>query len=254
MARRVSDILTRFQTPAKDTPRAPPLPSPSMTFAGVGGEVADKDSSIVGHAREADHRFANHLALLSGFVRLKAADLARQPVQPTVEGVQLMLESFRSQIEAMARLHRSLTFGAGGARIDLGERLHDICAPMSLLLAGRIALIEDIAPDCQAPAEWGLPLTQIVAEVITNAAKHAYPSGRAGRILVRCWRGQIGGVVIEITDDGPGLPDSFEADQDSGIGFRLIQALAAQLEAVVEFENRPAGLCFRLTLPADLAS
>jgi len=227
-----------------------------MTIVGVGGrgKVAEQDNSIFENAREADHRFANHLALLSGFVRLKAADLTRQPVQPTVEGVQLMLESFRSQIEAMARLHRSLTFGARGARIDLGERLHDICAPMSLLLAGRIALIEDISPDCQAPAEWGLPLTQIVAEVITNAAKHAYPPGRAGRILVRCWRGQIGGVVIEITDDGPGLPDSFEADKNSGIGFRLIQAIAAQLDALVEFENRPVGLCFRLTLPAELAS
>jgi len=216
--------------------------------------VAGQDNSIFANAREADHRFANHLALLSGFVRLKAADLTRQPVQPTVEDVQLMLESFRSQIEAMARLHRSTTLGINGVRIDLEDHLHDVCAPMSLLLAGRIALIEDISPDCQAPADWGLPLTQIVAEVITNAAKHAYPSGRAGRILVRCWRNQVGAVVIEIADDGPGLPDTFDADQDSGIGFHLIRAIAARLDALVEFENRRIGLCFRLTLPVELTS
>ncbi len=227
-----------------------------MTIVGVGGRagVADQDNFMFANAREADHRFANHLALLSGFVRLKAADLARQPVQPTVEGVQLMLESFRSQIEAMARLHRSLTLGVRGARIDLGEHLHDICAPMSLLLAGRIALIEDLSADCQAPADWGLPLTQIVAEVITNAAKHAYPFGRTGQILVRNWQNQVGAVVVEIADDGPGLPDSFEPDKDSGIGFRLIWAIAAQLDALVEFENRRVGLCFRLTLPVELAS
>jgi two-component sensor histidine kinase len=213
--------------------------------------VVDQDEFTLADAREADHRFANHLALLSGFVRLKAADLNRQPVQPTVEGVQLMLESFRSQIEAMGRLHRSLTLGVRGAHIDLGEQLHEICAPMSLLLAGRVALIEDLSPDCRAPADWGLPLTQIVAEVITNAAKHAYPVGRTGRIIIRNWQDVAGAVVVEIADDGPGLPDGFEPETDSGLGFHLIRALATQLDAVAEFENSGVGLCFRLTLPAE---
>jgi len=205
-------------------------------------------------AREADHRFANHLALLSGFVRLKAADLIRQPVQPTVEGVQLMLESFRSQIEGMARLHQLLALGDRGAHVDLGELLHDICAPMSLLLAGRIALVEDTSPGCRTPPDWILPLTQIIAEVITNAAKHAYPPGRTGRILVSNRRDRTGAVVVEIVDDGPGLPDGFEPEKDSGLGFHLIRAIAAQLDALVEFENRRVGLCFRLTLPAGLTA
>ena len=213
--------------------------------------MSHQDHFSLAEAREADHRFANHLALLSGFVRLKAVDLTRQPVQPTAEGVQLMLESFRSQIEGMARLHRLLALGVRGARVDLGELLHDICAPMSLLLAGRIALIEDFSPGCRAPQDWILPLTQITAEVITNAAKHAYPSGMTGRILVSNLRDRTGALVIEVVDDGPGLPDGFEPEKDSGLGFHLIRAVAAQLDALVEFQNRPIGLCFRLTLPAE---
>jgi two-component sensor histidine kinase len=201
-------------------------------------------------AAEADHRFANHLALLSGFVRLKAADIARQPLQPTVEDVQMLLESFRGQIEAMARLHRSLATGVPSAGADLGEHLHDICAPMSLLMAGRIALIEEISPGCRVRHDQVLPLTQIVVEAITNAVKHAYPAGRSGKIRVR-GRTREGAVIIEIIDDGPGFPEGFDPAKDSRLGFHLIRALARQLEALVDFESRGVGLCFRLTLPAE---
>ena len=201
--------------------------------------------------READHRFANHLALLSGLVRLKSADLARQPVQPSLENVQLLLESVRGQIEAMARLLRALALGFGDTRADLGAHLHDICAPMSLLLAGRILLIEDIAPGCQVRPDRILPLTQIIVEVVTNAVKHAYPAGRGGRILVRGRRDLAGDVVVEVADEGPGLPAGFDPETDSGLGFHLIRALAGQLGAQVEFEAQHVGLCFRLTLPAE---
>ena len=205
----------------------------------------------VADTQEADHRFANHLALLSGFVRLKAADLARQPLQPSRQDVLLLLESFRGQIEAMARLHRSLALGAGGAQADLAEHLHDTCAPMSLLLAGRIALTEDISPGCHVRPDLLMPLAQIVVEVITNAVKHAYPAGQGGQIRVRGRKQRTGAVVIEVADDGAGFPNGFDPDTGSGLGFHLIRALARRLEALVEFETRPDGLCFRLTLPAD---
>ncbi|THD54650.1 sensor histidine kinase [Phenylobacterium sp.] len=212
-----------------------------------------QEQLAVADAREADHRFANHLALLSGFVRFKSADLARQRFQPTVEGVQLILESLRGQIDAMARLHRSLADGAYGAPVDLAEQLHEICEPLSLVLGGRMALTEDVRPGCWLPPDRILPLTQIVAEVITNSVKHAYRLGQVGQIRVGGRQDPDGHLVIEIADDGPGLPQGFDADKDSGLGFHLIRALAIRLEAVVEFETRSDGLCFRLTLPAEPA-
>jgi two-component sensor histidine kinase len=204
--------------------------------------------------READHRFANHLALLSGFVRLKAADLARQPAEPTIAGVQLLLESVRGQIEAIAHLHRSLALGSWRGRADLKEHLHKVCAPFSSLVGGRIALIEDVSPSCQVSPDRILPVTQIVSEVVTNAVKHAYPPGQCGTIVVRGRIGETGAVIIEIVDDGPGLPDGFDVAGDRGLGFRLIGALAKQLGALVEFDSQRAGLSFRLTLPSEVES
>jgi len=202
--------------------------------------------------QEANHRFANHLALLSGFVRLKATDLARRPVAPTIAGVQLLLESIRAQIEAIARLSRTLALGGARSPVDLGEHLGAICAPLSSLLAGHITMILEASPGCQVKPDRILPLTQIVVEVITNAAKHAYPSGHAGWLLVRSHEDNTGTIVVEIVDDGPGFPDGFDAAKDCGLGFQLIHALAKHLGALIEFESGRTGLRFRLTLPHEV--
>lgn len=219
-------------------------PGPT-TPSGLGG-VCD-DCRLL---EEANHRIANHLSMLAAFARLKAAEMARQPsVDPTGEAVQLLIESIRTQIEAVARLHRSMAANGRRASADLSEHLHDVCAPLASLLAGRIELIEDFAPGCRAPADQILPLTQIVSEAITNAVKHAYQAGQAGTILVRSVRPQLGGIVIEVADDGPGLSPAVDVASGGGLGLRLMRALGQQLGARVEFMSQGGGLTVRVTVP-----
>ncbi|MDP3852452.1 sensor histidine kinase [Phenylobacterium sp.] len=205
---------------------------------------------------EANHRIANHLSMLAAFARLKAIEMARQsPAEPTGESVQLFLESIRTQIEAIARLHRSLAANGRRTSADLSEHLHEVCAPLASLLTGRIELVEDFAPGCRAPTDQILPLTQIVSEAITNAVKHAYAPGQAGKILVRSRQPRLGALVIEIADNGPGLPVAVDAASGGGLGLRLMRALGKQLGARIEFRSQDAGLTVRVTLPpaANLA-
>jgi two-component sensor histidine kinase len=195
-------------------------------------------------AQAADHRFANHLALLSGFLRLKASDLAKRPTEPTAADVQLILEGIGAQIDAMARLHRSLASGRPTGWADLGEHVHEICAPLSALLAGRIELAEDIPRGCWIAPDQILPLAQIIAEVVTNAIKHAYPKDQIGRIVIHGRSDATGGVVVEIVDGGAGLPDGFDTGRDSGLGFRLIRTLARKLKASSRFSQVISAFAF----------
>lgn len=197
--------------------------------------------------QEADHRIANHLALLAGFVRLKASDLARKSSDPSGEDVQLALGAISSQIVAVARLHRSLTRD-GSAPTDLGLHLHDVSASLSVL-CGNVEIIEDFADGCLVQPDQILPLTQIVSEVLVNAVKYARPADARTMIMARCSREDDGGIRVEIADNGRGLPDTFDPKLDDGLGFRLLRAFARQLQAHIEFESSRAGLCFRLTLP-----
>ena len=205
-------------------------------------------------AQAADHRFANHLALLSGFVRLKASDIAQKPAAATATAVQLVFESIGAQIDAMARLHRSLASGGQTGWADLAEHVHAICAPLSSVLAGRITLVEDVPSACWIAPDKILPLTEIIAEVVTNSIKHAYAEGQIGSITIHGRTDGNGAVIVEIVDGGVGLPAGFDLTRDSGLGFRLIRALARKLGASVELQSGPFGLRFRLTTAPEAAS
>jgi two-component sensor histidine kinase len=202
---------------------------------------------------EAEHRIANHLALLTSYVRLKAVDLARQPDEPDRDSMHLLLEGVGVQIDAVARLHRAMAADGPADRADLGAHLHEVCAPFLFGLSGAARLIEDFAPGCVVRPDQMLPLSQIVAEVVTNAVKHAHMGGEAGAVVARCRSDQTGAVTIEVIDDGEGLPEGFDPKTDGGLGFRLLRALGKQLGAALAFESTGRGLCFRLTLPPPAA-
>lgn len=136
---------------------------------------------------------------------------------------------------------------------DLGEHLRNICTPLETALCGRIELVQDFPPGCFVRPDQVLPITQIVAEVVTNAIKHACPSGERGVILARCRCDRSGAMWIEIADNGPGLPDSFDSETGGGLGFRLLRALGKQLGAIMAFDSAVSGSRFQLTLPASSA-
>lgn len=198
---------------------------------------------------EADHRIANHLAMLAGYVRLKAVELAQQPVDPTRRSVALLLEGIGAQIHAVSRLHRSLALDRRRSSTNLAEHLHAVCEPLSSALVGRIEITEAFQPDCTVRLDQVLPLTQIATEVITNAIKHAGQDGTVTKVLARCTQDAKAGLVLEIEDQGRGLPEGLDPMTEGGIGFELLRALSHQLGASVAFESSEAGLRFRLSLP-----
>jgi len=59
-------------------------------------------------ALEADHRVANHLAMLSSYIRLKEKNLARQPDAQTPASLKRLSRGIQSSVSAqISRLHRS---------------------------------------------------------------------------------------------------------------------------------------------------
>jgi two-component sensor histidine kinase len=199
---------------------------------------------------ETDHRVANHLAMLSSYVRLKSAEFE----QPGVLGrdtMRLFAQGLDAQIRAVARLHRILTSDHHGAGIDLATLLHEVCAPFASGLDQRIVLFQDFDPDCCARPDQVLQISQIIGEAITNAVKHAYPGDTPGVLLIRSQPTTSGGVMIEVSDSGVGLPEAFDPDKDGGVGFQLMRGLSRGLGAPLVFRSGPQGLRVSLMLGDD---
>lgn len=224
-----------------------PTPHSATPDFGLTAEIVPFDSSVL--LAESDHRIANHLALLMGYIRLKAADMDRQREAPSRQAVHMLLDGVGAQIAAVAKLHRALVSNNLLRSADLGEHLRDVCAPFAGGLSGGARIVEDLAPGCLVRPEQVLPLSQIAAEVITNALKHACDGAGSGAVLVRCRNDAGGDVQLEIIDNGGGFPAGFDPAMYGGLGFRLVRGLSQKLGARIVFESTAGGVRFCLTLP-----
>ena len=87
-----------------------------------------------------------------------------------------------------------------------------------------------------------------MAEVVTNAFKHAFGERGSGTIQVRARLANLNDIEIEIRDDGPGYAAPRSSETPSGLGTRLTQALSQQLGGTLSLANE-GGAAFRLTFP-----
>ncbi len=200
---------------------------------------------------ESNHRIANNLTLIAGLVRLQASDIARDGKMLTAADACTALEEVGSRIEAVGRLHRLLASRAAADAVDLGAYLQDIAeaAISSMSLRSGMSLRHRPRGECEIAAHAALPVGFIVGELVTNSVKYAHPTGVGGIIDLGCHRAGGGRTVIEVADDGIGLPDGFDPTRDGGLGIRMVRSLARQLGAGLAFQSDGIGLTVQLALP-----
>ena len=183
---------------------------------------------------EVNHRVANSLALVSSLVRLQAS---RTP-QPETKSA---LGEVQSRIDAIAAVHRHL-YKSGDARfveVDayVALLLDNIGESMRSQNAG-VSLRYDLDGMKMKP-DASINLGVIVTEWVTNAYKYAYP-GRKGEVRVRLKRISDQQVELVVEDDGIGAADG-ASPQGSGLGTRIVRAMAQMLSAEIEYVARTPG-------------
>jgi two-component sensor histidine kinase len=200
---------------------------------------------------EANHRIANNLTVLLSTVQMKSAGLEKGPHLIPRDHAREILHDIASKITSVGHLHRHLATRPEVADLDAGNFLIEssVAIVASLALAGQVGIVQRLSTQCRVKPEQAQQLGLILSEVMMNAVKHAHPSGVATQIHIDCSRAADGSVVIEMGDDGVGLPEDFDPQKDGGMGFRLIRALAKGLGAKLAIETDSLGLSFCLTLP-----
>jgi two-component sensor histidine kinase len=200
---------------------------------------------------ESNHRIANHLSLLVGLVQLQAAHVAKGPEMFTRAEVRGLLRETAGKIVSVGHLHRKLARGTGWGGVDFGTYLIEYSHELLTTLSpnGKVSIVERIESGCTVTPEQAQTAMLIVGEVVMNAIKHAHPTGIPVAISLGCRRGREGGVVLDIADDGVGLPENFDPQKNGGLGLRLIRSLADKMGAALDIESDSLGLGFCLHIP-----
>jgi two-component sensor histidine kinase len=190
--------------------------------------------------REVDHRVKNSLQLVISFLRLQG-DGAEQPE------VRRHLQEAAGRISAIARVHQRLNQAAKIESLDLGAYLADLCKDVDEV-AANCTVIAEVIPGVEIATVRAISTALLVNELIANAAKHAYGEGASARIWVALTRLDGNRIAIAVRDEGIGLPEGFDVHNGKGLGMRIVNALARQLEAEIQVEPRQPGTEMRLVM------
>lgn len=117
---------------------------------------------------------------------------------------------------------------------------------------GAVRLRLDLA-SIRLPLDQALPCGLLVNELISNSLKHGFPDGRGGELRVTLQTLDGGAtLLLQVSDDGVGLPTDFAARQGQSLGLQLVADLTEQLEGRLAIGPAPAArfsLTFRPSRP-----
>ena len=140
-----------------------------------------------------------------------------------------VIQKSQHRIQSMSLIHQKLYMSDNLSEIRMPEYISELvdylkdsfAVPRTIKL---ILKVDNVFMDVSQAVPVGL----ILNESITNSLKYAFSD--AGGIIEIVLR-NIGGDIflLEITDDGCGLPKNFNIDNTSSLGMRLIKGLAADL-------------------------
>jgi PAS domain S-box-containing protein len=191
--------------------------------------------------REMNHRIRNLFAVTSSIVGLSAQ---------SASSASALAATVRDRLDALARAH-SLTVSANGADNQPATTLHAI---IQTILApydtdyGAESRFAINGPDDVVSGNAIIPISLLIYEFATNAAKHGSLSTPSGRIDVVS---AIEGDRIVLTWCESGATAAPEQRRNEGFGSKLISATTTLLAADLSDEWGSTGKTIRISLPRN---
>src|SRR6201747_2116470 len=196
--------------------------------------------------REVNHRVGNSLQIIASLLHLQANS-------STQEDVKAALTNAMGRVAAVAQVHRRLYTSHDLKSVLLNQYLDALLEDLRRSAEGnKMSRLTLKAEQVEIDPDRAVAIGIIVNELVMNAVKYAYPDG-AGPIHVTL-HAQGDDLALSIADDGVGL-NARTDPRSTGMGQRIVTAMASKIAATVERDPAHAGtrivLRFRrVTAPA----
>ena len=195
--------------------------------------------------RELQHRVSNNLAIVSALLNLERAEV-------TDEKARQALTEAATRLALIAKIHRKLHDPAG-AQLRFGPFVEDLCRDvLEAAGAGNIVCLVSAA-DAAIPSDKLVPVALILTELISNALEHGFAGRTNGTIRIDLTQAGTDH-VLTIADDGNGLPPDFSLEAKGGMGLRIVQSLAQQIDGHFAMEGGRGTICRVIFQAASLAA
>ncbi len=192
--------------------------------------------------QELQHRVKNSLLLISGLVDLESTRSKNNATYET-------LTNLKHRILSVTKLYDLLYRSSEIREIRLDEYLKETASSLfeSYAMEQKGVRLRMTMDKTHINIKRAIPMGLILNELLTNAIKHAYADSKSGRIDVSL-RHDGNAMILEVSDDGKGLPEGFSKDDSKGLGLTLVHMLLEQIQGAMEIVGG-RGTIFRITAP-----
>lgn len=203
---------------------------------------------------ELAHEIAHPLRFFQGILRRGA----KRPLDP--EDVEIGQEEIARMERMLAQFRRLESPPPRSVPVALAEPVARALVLVREALSDKtVTHAVDLPPGAVV---WGDPdgLVQVFANLLRNAAQAVEPRGHVG---VRGTLRDDGALVIDVWDEGPGVPadrvgtlfhrwvTSRAHEGGTGLGLSVAQSLVTDFGWTIEYVREPARTCFRVTVPPE---
>jgi two-component sensor histidine kinase len=191
--------------------------------------------------RELQHRMANTLTLLQASCRLAFAQIADPELREN-------LRRHEVQLLRMAELHRFLSRGAGCSEVEARDYFQPLCGVLSSSILAPLGIGCEVCVGEGAIAGGACKrLGLIVAELVTNAAKHGFAGRAQGLVRVELFAQNGTTWCCTVADDGCGMSHARK-----GTGSQILDYLVRMIDGRIAIQTGAAGTTVVVQFPARI--
>ncbi len=155
----------------------------------------------------------------------------------------------RSLAMAMSMVHEMLYSTEDYEKVDFSKYIQRLVRSVLHLYPdarSRVKVVYD-TDEMYLNTDTAVPVSLIINELVSNALIHGFPDGRKGTVTVSMKQVKQNGFMIEIEDDGVGVPDPGCIPDNKTLGLNLVRTLMENLHGTMKVKVN-GGTCITLRL------
>lgn len=193
---------------------------------------------------EMNHRVKNNLATIQSLLRFES----RQTMD---DQSRLVLKESESRVRSITNIHDMLAHNTDlsniGVPIYINKLIKDLIFTFNID-ESKIQISQQIE-NVKMDMDIMVPFALILNELITNAFKYAFPGEHFGTLLIELIKVSDSEVELIVEDNGNGLPEGYNIDQNDSLGSSIISLLTKQIKGELSYTTNAKGTKFVIRFP-----
>jgi len=183
--------------------------------------------------KEIHHRVKNNLQIISSLIVLQEQYINDEKVSD-------IFKEFQNRIKVMALIHQSLYNSKNLNKIDLSTYVKKLVNNLFKIYSvdsQKINLQLNIE-DIDLKLDKAIPFGLIINELVTNSLKHAFSKNENGIIGVSLKKKRNNRILLDVYDNGKGLPKELNYKDSESLGLNLIHTMTKQINGKIEIKKK----------------